>query len=94
MENSSAKLMTNKKVIIFVILIFVKIDLSQSKHHFEDSGKHRVECKVVPLKARTDIKADTIFSGTVLSFYIKQPHRFLKHGETFYLQSNVRDHNF
>ena len=39
------------------------------------------KCKVVPLKARTSIKADSIFSGTVQSFYVKQPNKFLSDGE-------------
>ena len=83
MENFCAQLTTNKKLIILLIGIFLLIELSISSQHLEGSVKPRVECKVVPLKVRSDIKADTIFSGTVLSFYIKQPHRFLKHGKTY-----------
>ena len=84
MENFCGELPANKKLLILLIGIFLQIELCLSSQDFEGSGKHRVECKVVPLKARTDIKADTIFSGTVLSFYIKQPHRFLKHGKSSY----------
>ena len=39
--------------------------------------KLKERCKVVPLKGRTKIKADTIFTGTVIKFY-NQPNRWIK----------------
>ena len=38
--------------------------------------KYKQNCKVVPLKARTQIKANTIFTGTVIKFY-NQPNRWI-----------------
>jgi hypothetical protein len=37
----------------------------------------------VPLKARASIKADSIFSGTVQSVYVRHPNKFLTDGENF-----------
>ena len=39
--------------------------------------KYKQNCKVVPLKARTQIEANTIFTGTVIKFY-NQPNRWIK----------------
>jgi hypothetical protein len=70
-------------ILLFAILA-VHVGLGVATSEFDGAktdGKTMVRCKVVPLKARSNIKADTIFSGTVLSFFIKQPHRFQRHGK-------------
>ena len=50
--------------------------LRSNKLSFE-TIKLKEKCKVVPLKARAQIKADTIFTGTVIKFY-NQPNRWIK----------------
>ena len=47
------------------------------------TGKEK--CKVMPLKARSHIKANTIFTGTVISFYNRN-NRLLKQGDLLYFR--------
>ena len=55
-------------------------------------GKSRFKekCKVRPLKARSYIKADTIFTGTVIEFYT-QPNLWMKKMDASFLRKgNVK----
>ena len=55
--------------LFMAILLAVFSDVSGDKSNIN----RKISCKVVPLKARPIIKADAIFSGTVLEF-IKKPN--------------------
>ena len=57
-------IITTKAVIFLFFALFVTNILS---------SEGKISCKVVPLKARPIIKADVIFSGTVLEL-IKMPN--------------------
>ena len=56
---------------LFLLLV---LGLLQAGH--ADASKPRPSCKVIPLKTRSVIRADTIFSGSVLSFFVRRepPH--------------------
>ena len=41
-------------------------------------GRGKQKCKIMPLKARNNIKADTIFTGTVESFHNRN-NKWTKH---------------
>ena len=52
--------------------------------------RFKEKCKVKPLKARTYIKADTIFIGTVMEFYT-QPNLWMKQMDASFLRKgNVK----
>ena len=50
--------------------------------------RRKQKCKVVPLKARNHIKADTIFTGVVLSFHT-QLDKYPKQIDRSYLKKGI-----
>jgi hypothetical protein len=66
---------------LIIAIVINALMISGASSEIEVSKSDESRCKVVPLKARSVIKADAIFSGTVLSFYIKQPQKFLSRGK-------------
>ena len=66
---------------LIIAIVINALMISGASSEIEVSKSDESRCKVVHLKARSVIKADAIFSGTVLSFYIKQPQKFLSRGK-------------
>ena len=68
--------MRNFSVILLFFTVFCCFYSNISCNNNSDKINKKISCKVVPLKARPIIKADVIFSGTVLEV-IKKPNLVL-----------------
>ena len=68
--------MKNFSVILLFFTVFCCFYSNISCNNSDKIKDRKVSCKVVPLKARPIIKADVIFSGTVLEV-IKKPNLVL-----------------